>query len=383
MKSKAFRAILSLGIVSLLGDIVYESSRGLIPEYMKVLGASAFLVGAVTGTGELLGLSARLVSGEIADRKGIYWGLTFLGYGLIIFIPLLAFSWCWQIAAVFILAERLGKAIRSPARDVILSVASRGIGSGKAFGIHEFLDQLGAILGPLLMTAIMLLTGNYTLAFAFLFCPFFLMLIFLMKVKRTIGPVSIKGKEKKGRIEGRYFIYVLAIMVNTIAIFPAPLLLFKAALMSGGEKWAAPLLYTIIQLVDAPSALLAGIAYDKVGAKILVLPFALSAISSAMAVISENLILLAGAAIVFGTVLGMQESIYRSAVADFTPLSGRGRAYGVFNTVYGVAILLASVIFGAFIDRQISMAIILAYVAVAQGVAIIMLMKALGKRSPE
>lgn len=376
-RGAAYRAVITLGIVSLLGDVVYESSRGLVPQYLNLLGASAFVVGVVTGGGELLGLAMRLVSGEIADKKGAYWPLAFLGYSLIVFIPFIAFSWSWQMAAIFILAERLGKAIRSPARDVILSAVSRGLGSGKAFGIHEFFDQLGAVLGPLIVTGIIFFTASYTVAFAFLFCPFFLMMMFLLTARKSIGTAPARRRLEAGEKTGKNFLfYVLAITVSTVAVVPAPLILLKSAALAGGIVWVAPLVYALIQLIDAPSALLAGAAYDRMGARILFIPFVLSAISSSLIIISGDILLMVAAAAVFGVVLGMQESIYRSAVADLTPFSGRGRAYGIFNAVYGGAILVASVIFGAILDLGVPMPVSLTYILSAQLVAILLLRKA-------
>lgn len=376
-RGAAYRAVITLGIVSLLGDVVYESSRGLVPQYLNLLGASAFVVGVVTGGGELLGLAMRLVSGEIADKKGAYWPLAFLGYSLIVFIPFIAFSWSWQMAAIFILAERLGKAIRSPARDVILSAVSRGLGSGKAFGIHEFFDQLGAVLGPLIVTGIIFFTASHTVAFAFLFCPFFLMMMFLLTARKSIGTAPARRRLEAGEKTGKNFLfYVLAITVSTVAVVPAPLILLKSAALAGGIVWVAPLVYALIQLIDAPSALLAGAAYDRMGARILFIPFVLSAISSSLIIISGDILLMVAAAAVFGVVLGMQESIYRSAVADLTPFSGRGRAYGIFNAVYGGAILVASVIFGAILDLGVPMPVSLTYILSAQLVAILLLRKA-------
>jgi len=136
----AYAGILLLGIVSLMGDVVYEGSRGLVPDYLKFLGVSAFIVGLVGGLGEFLGYAVRLVSGFLADTTRAYWLFIFLGYGLVASIPLLGFAGSWEIAIVLVLLERLGKAFRSPSRDTVLSIVSKDVGTGKAFGIHELLD---------------------------------------------------------------------------------------------------------------------------------------------------------------------------------------------------------------------------------------------------
>jgi MFS-type transporter involved in bile tolerance (Atg22 family) len=156
----AYVAILLLGIVSLLGDVVYEGSRGIVTPYLEFLGASAFAIAFFGRFGEFLGYALRLVSGRLADTTRAYWIFIFLGYGLIVSIPLLGIVGMWQIAVILVLLERIGKAVRSPSRDAVLSIVSRGVGTGKAFGIHELLDQIGAILGPLIVAGLMFYTSN-------------------------------------------------------------------------------------------------------------------------------------------------------------------------------------------------------------------------------
>ena len=181
----AYAGILLLGIVSLLGDVVYEGSRGLVPGYLKFLGASAFIVGLVGGVGEFLGYAVRLVSGVLADTTRAYWLFIFLGYGLIASIPLLGLAGAWEIAIILVLLERLGKALRSPSRDTVLSIVSKDVGMGKAFGIHELLDQIGAVAGPLIVATLMLYSSNnYQLTFSFLLLPFLMLLAALVYTSR-------------------------------------------------------------------------------------------------------------------------------------------------------------------------------------------------------
>ena len=160
LRRKAYIAVMLLGVVSMLGDIVYESGRGIAPDYLYYLGASALLVGLTSGIGELVGYGMRLVSGPLADRSHAYWLFIFLGYGLILSIPLMGLTNSLWLVIAFVVAERLGKALRSPSRDAVVSMVSRGIGSGKAFGLHEFIDQIGAIAGPAFLGFLMLLSNN-------------------------------------------------------------------------------------------------------------------------------------------------------------------------------------------------------------------------------
>lgn len=152
-KKQAFLFIILLGLVSLFADITYEGARSIVGPFMKTLGASAATLGFAVGLGELIGYAFRLVSGVLSDVTKKYWLFTILGYTVnLLAVPMLAFAGNWQVALALILMERFGKALRTPARDTLLSFAAEEIGTGKSFGIHEALDQVGAILGPLSVT---------------------------------------------------------------------------------------------------------------------------------------------------------------------------------------------------------------------------------------
>jgi len=373
----AYAGILLLGIVSLMGDIVYEGSRGLVPDYLKFLGASAIIVGLVGGLGEFLGYAVRLVSGVLADTTRAYWLFIFLGYGLIASIPLLGIASGWEIAVVLVLLERLGKAFRSPSRDTVLSVVSKDVGTGKAFGIHELLDQIGAVTGPLIVATLMFYSSNnYQQTFSFLLLPFLMLLASLVYTYRKIGSKTIaesKTTGEKSRALGKpFYIYTFAVMLNTIGLIPVALILFKAStiLEPGHQQWMVPLIYLLIQGVDASVALFSGYAYDKFGVKVLTLPFILSLFPPLFAMIDSGLSQLIIASAFFGVVLGMQESIYRAAVTEFTPIPSRGTAYGIFNTAYGVGFLISGGIYGLLIDFNASFYITLLFVILTQVTAI-------------
>ncbi|CUT02619.1 Major Facilitator Superfamily protein [Candidatus Kryptonium thompsonii] len=177
---KAFKVVIFLGLVSLFADITYEGARGVIGPFLFTLGASATIVGLVSGLGELIGYGFRLISGYVADKTKRYWAITIVGYFInLIAVPLLAFAGSWEIASVLIVAERFGKAIRTPARDTILSYASSSIGYGKGFGLHEAIDQIGAIVGPLLVAGVIYSSKSYSLAFLSLGIPAVLSLLML------------------------------------------------------------------------------------------------------------------------------------------------------------------------------------------------------------
>ena len=378
-KRTTYIAVLVMGIVSMLGDIVYESGRGIAPDYLLFLGASAFMVGAVSGAGEFIGYSVRLVSGGLADRTRSYWFFIFLGYGLILSIPLMGFTTNVELVMALLLLERLGKALRSPSRDTVVSIVSKGIGSGKAFGIHEAIDQIGAVIGPLILGGIMFYTlNNYSVSFKFLLVPYALMLVAIAYTYRRIGKsVEMETKNMgsgKGSLKRGFWLYSGAILFNTIGLIPVALILYKGSsiLQPLGQQWMVPLLYVVVQLVDAPMALVSGVLFDRIGVKVLAVPFALS-ILPAFLVLYGGLVGVVAACVAYGLVLGMQESIYRAAIVNLAPLGRRGTAYGIFNIALGIGTLVGGAIFGFFIDQGYSALVMMGFALIMQVGALVTL----------
>ena len=179
------RFVLLLGLVSLFADATYEGARSITGPYLALLGAGAAAVGAVAGFGELVGYALRLATGYLSDRTGRYWAIAILGYAVnLAAVPLLALAGRWEVAALLIIAERTGKAIRTPARDAMLSYVTRGMGHGRGFGLHEALDQVGAVAGPLLVAGALRWRGSYRLGFALLLVPALAALAVLLEARR-------------------------------------------------------------------------------------------------------------------------------------------------------------------------------------------------------
>jgi MFS family permease len=381
-RRNAYVGIFLLGIVSLIGDIVYEGSRGLVPDYLTFLGATATVVGLTGGVGDFIGYAARLASGFLVDATRAYWLFIFIGYGLIVSIPFLGLSYSLEVVILLVLLERLGKAFRAPSRDTVLSVISKDVGAGKAFGFHELLDQVGGMTGPLIVAGLMLATGNdFRATFGFLFIPFLVLLTALVYTYRKIGSRAIAEQPKieigKQKLATPFYVYTLAVLLNTVGLIPYTLILYKASVILQGttQLWIVPLIYFLIQGVDAPAALISGYAYDKFGIEVLVLPFLLSLFPPLLAMTNSGLSMLIAAATVFGLVLGMQESIYRAAVSELSPISSRGKAYGIFNMAYGIGFLASGAVYGALIDSGSPFIVVVLYACFTQVVAIASLLK--------
>jgi len=361
-KRTAYHFIILLGIVSLFGDITYEGARSVTGPYLAVLGASAGIVGFVSGIGEFLGYSLRLVSGYFADRTKAYWPLTIIGYGLIFSIPLLAFAGYWQVAAFLIILERIGKAIRTPARDAMLSHATKQVGRGWGFALHEAVDQIGAIIGPLIFSAVFILKGGYREGFTILWIPAFLTLTILIVARINVpSPERLETSEgrteqdikEKSRLSKVFWFYALFSFLSVAGFANFQLISYHFKVQSIVSDIQIPIFYAIAMGVDALVALIIGKTYDKIGLKslitipLLTLPIPFFAFSHSYSLVLISVVL-------WGAVMGIHETIMRAAIADLTPLERRGFAYGIFNTVYGAAWFFGSTIMGFLYDISIS-----------------------------
>lgn len=357
-RNTAIRFIILMGLVSLFGDITYEGGRSVTGPYMAFLGASAAIVGLVAGLGEFLGYALRLVFGFIADKTKAYWPLTFLGYGLIFAMPFLGFAGNWQMAAVFIILERLGKAVRSPARDAILSYATKEVGRGWGFAIHEAMDQIGAIAGPLAFSAVLFLKGGYRQGFFILFIPAILTVAVLLAARirvsspekleeeSAVGEEKIKEHEPLSKVFWLYTLFTF-LCVAGFANFQLISYHFKARAIIPDIQ--IPLFYVIAMAVDGVAALAVGRAYDKIGLKTLIAAPVLTILIPFLGFSNSYGLAIAGV-VIWGAVMGMHETVMRAAIADMTHIKKRGMAYGIFNTAYGAAWFLSSVVMGFLYD---------------------------------
>jgi MFS family permease len=366
-KPKALSIILLLGIVSLFADITYEGARGVIPTYLTIiLGAPVAILGIVTGLGDFIGYGFRLVSGRLADVTRGYWALTFVGYFVnLIAIPLLAFAGNWQLAALLIVIERLGKAIRTPSRDLIISVAAKDMGRGKAFGVHEVLDQVGAVTGPLIASLVLFTYNQYSAAFLSFSLPAILAMLTLYIAYHLYGKLEISPRRSQGikfaNLDRRYWIYMASIALSTAGFMNIAFILYRS--YGVFPDWFIPLLFLIAQAIDAVSGMFFGILYDRHGLRVLAFGFPIAALIPIVALQATPYTLI-GSALLFGIVLGIQETIQRAAVADLINVEMRGTAYGIFNAAFGLAWLIGGAIVG--ILYELDFRLIIAYSVIFQ-----------------
>ncbi len=359
-KAAAYRLIVLMGTVSLFGDITYEGARSITGPYMAVLGAGAAVVGVVSGLGDFLGYALRLVSGYIADRTRAYWALTFTGYALMLAIPALAFTGNWKVAALLIVLERVGKAVRTPARDTILSHAAKEVGRGWGFGLHEFMDQVGAVMGPVIFTTVFIFKGSYGEGFKILLIPAVLSILMLTRAAMKMpNPRDLEVSEKYKRFPGEqemralprlFWFYALFTFFSVAGMAHFQLIAFHIKASRLAPDALIPILYIIDMAVAGGVALIMGRLYDKTGlrfllaAPLLCLPVAWLSFTGgyAMAILGVAFL---------GVVVGAHETVMRAAIADLTPVPKRGFAYGVFNLIYGLAYLVGGVTMGFLYDK--------------------------------
>ncbi len=358
---KGLRLIVLLGVVSLFADMTYESARSLTGPYLAILGASAAAVGFVAGLGELVGYGLRLASGWIADRTRSYWTVTIVGYGInLLAVPALALANRWEWAAALIVLERLGKAVRAPARDALLAHASSQVGRGIGFALHEAMDQVGAMAGPVLVTLVLAWKGSYPVAFAVLAVPAALALAALAAARVSYprpreleagagGEVGLSGPRA---FPAEFWMYLAAIGLVAAAYADFPLIAFHLKSRAVVEDKWIPLFYAGAMGVDALAALAFGWWYDRKGIVAVAGAVVFSAVFPALVFSSQAALVAAGMAL-WGIGMGAQESIARAAVAGLVSADRRATGYGVFNTGFGIAWFAGSALMGVLYARSL------------------------------
>lgn len=350
LKSNAWKFIILLGFVSLFSDMTYEGARSITGPFLAVLGASAVTVAFVSGFGELVGYLLRFFSGYLSDKTRRYWTITIVGYIVnLLAVPLLALAGSWEIAAVLLITERLGKAIRTPARDVMLSHATSRVGRGWGFGIHEAMDQTGAILGPLIVALVLAFHGSYRTGFAVLLIPAILAITVLI-LSRFLYPKPQDMESSRPQFDTKgfkktYWIYIagVALLAAGFADFPLVAYHFQDQNIVAGAM--IPIFYAVAMGVDAIAALIFGKLFDRTGVSIMMVVAIVSSLFAPLVFLGGFYTALIGVAL-WGVGMGAQESIMRAAVALMAPTERRGVAYGAFNTIYGISWFAGSMVMG-------------------------------------
>lgn len=374
--STAMVFILMFSVVSLFSDMTHESASSIRGAFLALLGASATVIGFVSGLGELVGYGMRYVFGRLTDRTHRYWPMIVVGYVLdIIAVPALALvgEHGWVAACALLIVQRMGKAIKKPAKDTVLSFAASQEGAGKSFAIQEMLDQIGAFLGPLLLYVIMLFKtdgsdyNRYTFCFAMLAIPGALTLVLLWLTRRRFpNPEKFEPTPTvmvPFKMKGRFVLYIAGISLCAFGFIDYSLVLMHVSRLHLFSVSTLPLLYAGAMLIDAFSALFFGYLFDRWKSLALVASTLLSCTYALFIFgISTQWAIVVGVAL-WGIGMGAQESILKAAVTTLVPKQSRATGYGVFECSFGIFWFLGSWLLGALYDYSLTAMIVVSIVA--------------------
>jgi MFS family permease len=349
------RFVILLGFLSLLSDMTYESARSITGPFLATLGASGFVVGAVAGVGELVGYSVRLVSGRAAVTPRSTWALAMCGYAVNLFaVPALALAGSWPVAAALIVAERIGKGTRVPPRDAMLSHATETMGRGWGFGLHEAMDQTGALLGPLMVAAVIAAHHSDRTAFALLVIPAALAIAVLGTARLQYpNPRSLERApavpDDGRRFPQAFWIYMVAAGLIGAGFADFPLIAFHFERSKVVSADTVPLLYALAMGVAGASALVLGRVFDRRGLRSVVIGPLIGAAFAPLVFYGGPTTAVVGM-VCWGVGMGAQDSVIRAVVATMIHADRRSYAYGVFNTAFGVCWFAGSALMGVLYD---------------------------------
>jgi MFS family permease len=349
-RRRAISFVVLIGLVSLFADMTYEGARSIAGLYLASLGATGTVVGIVGGAGELAGYGIRLLSGVAADRTGRYWTFAFVGYVInLCAVPLLALAGNWPLAAALLIAERTGKAIRTPSRDAMLSFATHTTGHGWGFGLHEAMDQTGAMIGPLIVAAVLAWRGDYPMAFSVLAIPAVLALTGLMTARFLFPrPQDLEVATAQIGSDGlghAYWFYVVAACLAAAAYVDYPLIAFHFAKTGVVSQTWVPVFYAFAMGVEAVSALVFGRWFDRRGAVVLTVAIVVSSVSPILVFTGGFFEGLAGMA-AWGIGMGAIDTVMRAFIGSVVAVERRAVAYGTFDACFGLAWFVGSALMG-------------------------------------
>lgn len=376
--SQAMAFLIMFGVVSLFSDMTHEGASSIRGAYLAIMGASAGAIGFFSGLGELIGYSMRYVFGKLTDKTRRYWPITIIGYVLdVMAVPALALvgehGWVW--ACLLLVVQRMGKAIKKPAKDTIMSFAASQEGVGKSFGLQELLDQIGAFLGPVLLYLVMLFRTDgdtfetYAFCFAVLAVPGAVTIILLLLTRRKFpNPERFEPEPEEHapfRMKKSFVLYIAGISCFAFGFIDYSLIIMHVQNVYAGlaanlaetsslvTEGTLPLLYAGAMLVDAIAALVFGRLYDRIGVKALMISTLLSSVFAVFVFSMHSVAALLFGVALWGVGMGAQESILKAVVTSMVPKDCRATGYGVFECSFGVFWFLGSWIMGVLYDVSI------------------------------
>ena len=359
MKNRsALQFVLIIGIANFFADFTYEGARAIVGPFLGSLGASAVIVGFVAGFGELMGYGLRSVSGYFADKSHRHWAFAFLGYAVnMLAVPALALATRWPLASGLVVSERIGRGIRKPTVEAMLSYAGKSIGAGWVFGLNEALDQAGATIGPLLVALILYLNGGFRTGFGVLLIPALLCLATLVAA-RSLHPRPHELEEGAGHtlattnLTRAYWIYLAAGSLIAAGFADFALIGFHFHKTNTVPANLIPVFYAVAMASSALASIPLGRLFDRFGPNISLFAFVISAVAAPFVFLGSFASALMGM-IFWGIGMSAQGSLLQAMLTDVIPPQKRSTAFGLFDTGYGIAWFLGSAVMGLLYDRSV------------------------------
>ena len=360
-KPSGLRNVIALGLVSFFTDFSTEMVLGILPLFIvNNLGASRAILGAIEGSAELVSYAFRMVSGSLSDKVGKRKIFVLAGYGVSTACkPFFALSTGWLDAFVVRTIDRIGKGLRTAPRDALIADSVSESISGKAFGIHRTIDQMGAILGPIIAFALLQIMDIRGIFFVSLIPGAIAVLILIL----FVNEIAIKRVRSKtatifsniGTIMSNNKPFVLLLIISgifSLGAFNFSFVLLKASEL-GIDNDVIPIVYAVINISHTAIGIPSGILADKIGKeKVLIVGYAVFAISSIlMTILSENSLYAFVLAAIFGLYIGISETVQRAVVPRYVSSELRGTAFGVYNVVLGTSFFVSNVVFGFLWDN--------------------------------
>jgi MFS family permease len=359
MKNRAaLQFVVMIGIVNFFADFTYEGARGIVGPFLGSLGASAATLGFVAGLGELMGYALRSVSGYFADKFHRHWVFAFVGYAVnMLAVPALALAGQWPLAASLVVAERIGRGIRRPTVDAMLSYAGKSMGAGWVFGLNEALDQTGATVGPLLMALILHLNGGFRTGFAVLIIPALLCLATLLAARLLYPrPHELEQATEhtfvSPKLTRAYWIYFAAGALLAAGFDDFALIGFHFQKADAVPRDWIPLFYAVAMASGALASIPLGRLFDRFGANVSLFAFAISTAAAPLIFLGTFTVALIGM-ISWGIGMSAQGSVFQAMLTGIIPPQKRSTAFGLFDTGFGVAWFLGSAAMGLLYDKSV------------------------------
>lgn len=355
-RGQALRFIVALGLVSLFADMTYEGARAIIGPYLQTLGASGFEMGLVVGLGEMCAASLRYWSGRMADRTRAYWAIAICGYTVnLLAVPMLAFAGNWLWAGALVVAERTGKALRGPSRDVLLSEATAEVGHGWGFGLHTAMDQTGAVLGPLWVALAVARAHGFRQAFLPLALPAVAALAALLGAKKMrAGHARPQPASDNRAVEFPkvYWKYSIAAGLLAFGYLDFPFFAYYWVRHGLFANAVIPLLYATAMGGEGLVGLALGRMFDRWGVRMLSWATLVSLLALPLGFLGTEAAA-AGAIVCWAVGTGAQSACLRAGIAGVVSMNNRGRAFGTFHAIWGMSWFAGTALLGWLLDRNL------------------------------